>query len=143
MLAAVLDYLHNDFRREMTSGTFAVENGVLDVPELNAPDGAYIRIFGSLFNDGIHLVGAHDDELTDETFTGTVWLLAIPTELINLVDEITQAVNAAKSETTSTNALYKSESFDGYSYTRMTRADGSLMDWRDLYHDRLARWRKL
>lgn len=139
MLDAVIAYLRNDFRVRMTAGTFAIENGRLDVPELDIPDGAYIRIFGSIFNDGVHLYG--DDDLTDETFTGNVWLLAIPTELLQLVREIEESVSAANKATAG--GVMKSESFDGYSYTRMTRADGSLMDWRDVYHDRLARWRKI
>jgi hypothetical protein len=139
MLDAVIDYLRNDFRVRMTAGTFAIEGGRLDVPELAIPEGAYIRIFGSVFNDGIHLYG--DDDLTDETFDGTVWLLAIPTELLQLVSKIEADVAAGASTNTAT--PFKSESFDGYSYTRMTRADGSLMDWRDLYRDRLARWRKI
>lgn len=140
MLSAVLDYLHNDFRRDMTAGSFAVENGVLDVPELELQEGQFFRIFGSVFNDGIHAVG--DDDLTDEVFTGNVWSLAIPTELLKLVGEIEQNVNAS-SKAMADGGVMKSESFDGYSYTRMTRADGSIMDWRDLYHDRLARWRKI
>jgi hypothetical protein len=110
------------------------------VPELDVPEGAYIRIFGSVFNDGIHLYG--DDDLTDETFDGTVWLLAIPPELLKLVARIESDMAASTAGTNSGGPL-KSESFDGYSYTRMTRADGSLMDWRDLYRDRLARWRKI
>lgn len=140
MLDAVIDYLHNDFRRDMAGGTFAVENGVLDIPELDVPEGAFIRIFGSVFNDGIHLYG--DDDLTDEEFQGTVWLLAIPTELLKLVSEIEQNVNAS-AKAMANGSPMKSESFDGYSYTRMTRADGTMMDWRDLYHGRLARWRKI
>ena len=140
MHEAVIDYLRNDFRVKMTGGTFAIENGQIDVPELDVPEGAYIRIFGSLFNDGIHLYGC--DDLTDETFTGTVWLLAIPTKLLQLVHEIEENV-AASAKTMADGSPMKSESFDGYSYTRMTRADGTMMDWRDLYHDRLARWRKI
>jgi hypothetical protein len=140
MLDAVIDYLRNDFRVRKACGTFAIDGGRLDVPELAIPEGAYIRIFGSVFNDGLHLYG--DDDLNDETFDGTVWLLAIPTELLQIVSRI-EADMAASTAGTNGGGPMKSESFDGYSYTRMTRADGSIMDWRDLYRDRLARWRKI
>lgn len=141
MLGAVLDYLHNDFRRDRFHGYFEVNGGTItQAPEgFEPPDGAHIRIFGSYFNDGVHVIG--DDDLSDETWVGNVWVLAIPTELLNVVADIETSL--ANSTTASSAAPMKSESFDGYSYTRATRADGSLMDWRDAYHDRLERWRKL
>jgi hypothetical protein len=140
MLDAVIDYLKNDFRLRSVTGRFVIDGGQLqDIHGLEIPDDGYIRIFGSMFNDGVHLYG--DDDLTDEEFDGTIWSLAIPAELLRIVHEIEDSMSDAP--TPSSVSPMKSESFDGYSYTRATRADGSLMDWRDVYAARLARWRKL
>jgi hypothetical protein len=141
MLETVLDYLHNWFCVDVIHGEFVIDAGRLQLPEgVTVDPQQYVRVFGSIFNDGVHLFG--DDDLTDETFTGTVWLLAIPTELLSVVRDIEATVQASAS-VVANGAPKKSESFDGYSYTLMTRADGSLVDWRDVYAPRLARWRKL
>ena len=106
MLEAVLTHLNNWFAREMYAGTFTVTGGKLALPDL--AEGQYFRIVGSLFNDGVYHYPA---ELTDETFTGSVWALALPKSLLSTVDEITawQAKNGDSGP-------YTSESFGGYSY---------------------------
>lgn len=142
MLEEVFDYLKNDFRVKRIDGDFHVTNGLLMMPgDVRPLPGQCIRIFGSTFNDGVHIWD--DDSLTNESWNGTVWLLAPPTELIQLVGKIAQDVEASRQAQLSSVGPLKSESFDGYSYTRATRADGTLMDWRDVYRDQLARWRKL
>ena len=49
-------------------------------------EGQYFRIIGSVFNDGVHQYPASD--LTDETFHGAVWSMAIPPSVIDLAAEI-------------------------------------------------------
>lgn len=39
-----------------------------------------------MFNDGLHQYPAAD--LTDETFTGTVWVLAVPKAVVLLAEDI-------------------------------------------------------
>lgn len=84
MLEQVLRHLNNWFLVEIHEGTFAVENGSIALPFLLTNQ--YFRICGSVFNDGLHQYPAAD--LTDETFTGTVWVLAVPKAVVLLAEDI-------------------------------------------------------
>lgn len=66
------------------SGTFTIKDGSITLPFL--VDGQYFRIIGSVFNDGVHQYGAGG--LTDETFDGAVWALAVPAAFISLVEDV-------------------------------------------------------
>ena len=73
------------------SGTFTIKDGSITLPFL--VDGQYFRIIGSVFNDGVHQYGAGG--LTDETFDGAVWALAVPAAFISLVEDVEAWRNAA------------------------------------------------
>lgn len=134
MLEQILAYLHNDFARQtLPEQEWTIADGTMNVP--GALSGQYVRIIGSVLNDGVYqypLTG-----LTDETFTGTVRLLAIPKSVTALVDEI-QAW-AEKNHPTA----FTSESFGGYSYSKATNADGVAASWQDVFRARLAPYRKM
>lgn len=138
MLEQVLRHLNNWFLVEIHEGTFTVENGSIALPFLLTNQ--YFRICGSVFNDGLHLYPAVD--LTDETFTGTVWALAIPKAVVTLSIDI-----AAWEEKNGEAAAspYQSESFGGYSYTkRSAGSDGSALNgWQGAFKGQLNDWRKL
>lgn len=130
MLDAVCGEINNYFEVAKHSGAFSVKDGALSLPLF---DGQYYRIIGSVFNDGVHQYpyGA----LTDETFVGEVWAMAVPPVLIALTEEI-----KAYNESDSAKATpYASESFGGYSYTK---ADGGS-DWQSVFAKKLNRWRKI
>ena len=138
MLEQVLRHLNNWFLVEIHEGTFTVENGSIALPFLQ--NGQYFRICGSVFNDGLHQYPAAD--LTDETFTGTVWALAVPKAVVTLSEDI-----AAWQEKNGEAAAspYQSESFGGYSYTKRSAGSdsGTLNGWQDAFRGRLNDWRKL
>lgn len=139
MLEQVLRHLNNWFLVDIHEGTFTVENGSIALPFLQTNQ--YFRICGSVFNDGLHLYPAVD--LTDETFTGTVWALAVPKAVVTLSIDI-----AAWEEKNGEAVLspYASESFGGYSYTKASggKADTSAVTgWQDAFKGRLNDWRKL
>ena len=135
MLENILNHLHNWFPREIHPGTYAVENGSITLPFLI--DGQYFRIVGSIFNDGLHKYPTHS--LTDETFEGTVWALAVPKELVALSEEI-KDWNTKNGEA----GPYVSESFGGYSYTRATsQSTGQAATWQDTFRTQLNHWRKV
>lgn len=137
MLDNVLAYLRNYFPVWYQYGTFDIKNGAITVPELK--NGQYFRIVSSVFNDGVHQNPANN--LKDETFTGTVWALAIPQDLLDLVTEIEawQEKNG-----TAASGPYQSESFGGYSYSLKSGADGSGgFTWQSAFASRLNRWRKI
>ena len=87
MLEQVLSHLHNWFQREILPGTYTIQDGCIALPFLRP--GQYFRICGSVFNDGLHRYGPDMPMMEDETFTGTVWALAIPQQVIDLAGEIT------------------------------------------------------
>lgn len=139
MLEQVLRHLNNWFLVDIHEGTFTVENGSIALPFLQTNQ--YFRVCGSVFNDGLHQYPAID--LTDETFTGTVWALAVPKAVVTLSEDI-----AAWEEKNGEAVLspYTSESFGGYSYTKASggKADTSAVTgWQDAFRGRLNDWRKL
>ena len=109
MLTELCQELKNWFDVERKFDTFTVADGHITVDDLQ--DGQYFRIIGSVFNDGVHL---STDTLTDETFDGAVWLMAVPKGVLDLSDEIDAWVTANAAVAKSP---YKSESFGGYSYS--------------------------
>ena len=138
MLEQVLRHLNNWFLVDIHEGTFTVENGSITLPFLLTNQ--YFRIVGSVLNDGLHQYPAVD--LTDETFTGSVWALAVPKAVIDLSVEI-EAWQEKNGEAVV--SPYQSESFGGYSYTkRSAGSDGNALNgWQGAFKGRLNDWRKL
>lgn len=134
MLEQILAYLHDDFVRQMLpEQEWTISDGTMEISD--ALPGQYVRIIGSILNDGVYqypLTG-----LIDETFTGTVRLLAIPKTVLALVDEIQAWVK--KNQPTA----YTSESFAGYTYSKATNADGLAAGWQDVFRSQLAPYRKM
>ena len=138
MLEQVLLSLRNWFVADKRTGRVRIEGGSLVPPAgLDLKDGQYIRITGSTFNDGLHRWPCTG--MTDEEFVGTVWALAVPRAVIDLADEIAAWQQKHAEELDSP---YASESFGGYSYTRVG-GDGSPITWRQQFKARLDPWRKL
>ena len=135
MLEQILAPLNNWFL--VPNGVFqdeyAISNGTIELPFLRP--GQYFRIIGSVFNDGLHQYPAED--LTDETFDGAVWALAIPKQVITLADEIKAWTEKNKP------SAYTSESFGGYSRTVATGSNGAPMGWQDVFKSQLAPYKKL
>ena len=137
MLEQVLRHLNNWFLVEIHEGTFTVENGSITLPFLLTNQ--YFRIVGSVFNDGLHQYPAVD--LTDETFTGSVWALAVPKAVIDLSVEI-EAWQEKNGEASV--SPYQSESFGGYSYSKATDAEtGGAVTWQSAFKQQLSAWRKI
>lgn len=145
ILEQVLYHLHNWFGRASVSATgCTIADGALPASIASSmAEGAWYRIEGSLLNDGLHKHPA--DDLQDETFDGTITMLAIPKALLLVVEDI-GAWQTANGD--AVDGPYASESFGGYSYT--LRSDGSsgaggggLSGWRLAFRDRLNPWRKI
>ena len=138
MLEQVLMHLKNWFLVPggIHEGTYTIEDGGITLPFL--ANGQYFRICGSLFNDGLHQYPA--DDLTDETFNGTIWALAIPPAVIEMADEISrwQEKNGEAAS-----GIYQSESFGGYQYSKQTASDGGQLTVWSVFRKRLNQWRKL
>ena len=103
--------------------------------------GQYFRIIGSTFNDGVYQYGTGG--LTDETFDGAVWALAVPAAFISLVEDVEAWRDKYES---AANSPFQSESFAGYSYTKSSansNSGGSVTGWQGVFAARLNKWRKI
>ena len=148
MLTELCGYLKNWFDKERVIDTFTIIGGVLSAEHatLSIKDGQYIRIVGSVFNDGVYQYPLKAAEMTDEAFYGGVWLLAIPKAVINIDKEI-DAWNAKYSVADSeAMSPFNSESFAGYSYSKSSGGSGSGTGgggWQSAFASRLTQWRKI
>lgn len=136
MLDEILAEIRNYFVVKVHSGDFEVIGGRLSPLDF-LQNGQYFRIVGSVMNDGVYRYPC--STLTDETFGGEIWALAVPPTLIALAAEIEEYEKKAK-ETVSP---YTSESFGGYSYTKATDSNGSPLSWEKVFARRLNKWRKI
>ena len=139
MLEQILKHLNNWFLVDIYEGEFSVENGSITLPFLQ--NGQYFRMIGSVFNDGLHLYPARD--LTDETFTGTVWALAVPKAVLDLASDIERWQEKNGEAVLSP---FTSESFGGYSYTKASAGNAgtsAVTGWQDAFRNRLNDWRKI
>lgn len=136
MLEEILQHIHNWFvvPGGVHKDTFTIKDGSITLPFLVS--GQYFRIVGSIFNDGLHKYPV--EGLTDETFTGEIWAMAVPPYVIALSSEIEQWVKD------NPDTAYVSESFGGYSRTLGTSANtGVPLNWQAVFRGRLNAWRKL
>lgn len=155
MLEEVLTYLHNWFRiRDSVGGkhpgTYTVESGGIVLPFLLP--GQYFRIIGSVFSDGLYIYGdtimdegRNEIELIDETFTGSIWALAIPRSVIQAAIEKAEIEAKIAGVTGSfAESGFTSESFGGYSYSKDQAGQlAALTAQRDEIMRRLNQWRKI
>lgn len=139
MLENVLRHLKNWFLVPggIHEGTYTTEGGGIDLPFLQ--NGQYFRICGSVLNDGLHCYPCED--LKTETFTGTVWALAVPQEVVCLGEEIFRWQQKYGEASV---GLYQSESFGGYTYNKVTDPkNGGAVTWEVAFRKRLNQWRKI
>ena len=153
MLTELCGYLKNWFEKEKCYGDFVISNGHItfaDGTELPLQDGQYFRVIDSVFNDGVHKnVEPSEDSpstLTDETFTGSVWAMAVPREVIALAEEIKAWSDKYAGADSAALSPFSSESFGGYSYSKSAgnSADGSTgTSWQSVFGNKLVRYRKV
>lgn len=143
MLTELCQELNNYFDKERHFGTFTIADGTIAADFL--VPGQYYRVVGSIFNDGVHKYGSED--LTDETFKGSVWALAIPAAVINLAAEIAEWQRKYGGADSAAMSPFQSESFGGYSYSKgsagVTGSGVGTVGWQSAFRGRLNRWRKL
>lgn len=154
-LEQVLAHIHNWFTRETLSlSECEVVDGQLPASVAEAvPAGTWYRIQGSYLNDGLHLRGAEDEGLNDESFSGTLSVLAVPRALLAVVDEISDWVAAnAEARSKAAASPYQSESFGGYTYSMRpdltggsssSSGSGGLTGWQAAFKSDLNPYRRL
>ena len=135
-LAELCAHLRNWFVRDnggIHIGTYSVISGTLELPFL--AQGQYFRIIGSVFNDGVWQYPA---VLTDETFDGAVWAMAVPPDVISLLSDINAWEEKYRDAAESP---FVSESFGGYTYQKSNSVEDNT--WQAVFKSRLSQWRKL
>lgn len=138
--------LKNHFEVSRYSGLFVIRDGQINLTDMIVDgalqNGQYFRIVGSVFNDGVYQYPASD--LDDETFTGAVYAMAVPKEVLTLLNDINAWLDQYSAEL---QKPYASESFGGYSYSLkagLTDAASSGVDaYKAVFASRLNKWRKI
>ena len=149
MLSELCGELRNWFERTTFIGHFRIENGVItsfDDGDMELLDGQYIRIIGSILNDGVYEYHAEGIEgLRDEVFKGTVNGLAIPKVVIDLDKEIDEWRAKYEGANGLANSLLASEdqSSNSYGYTKIASNEIGSFSWQNVFKDRLRQWRKI
>ena len=153
MLTEICQYLRNWFERKKYFGTFTIQGGVLQLDyddgiefsNMTLLPGQYIRIVGSVLNDGVHICPTSD--LKDEVFEGAVWSMAVPPPLVLLSAEIDEWMKKYNTVDSAMLSPYQSESYGGYSYTKASGSSASGTSsgygWENVFASRLAPWRKI
>ena len=150
MLTEICEYLKNWFDRDRPkfNGLFIITGGQITFAsgDMGIQDGQYFRVIGSVFNDGVWKYG--EDELTDESFDGAVWLMAVPHSLILLAADIATWQDKYGRMDSVNMSPYQSESFGGYSYSKSQGGsadgnDGSVVGWESVFKSKLMRYKKL
>jgi len=133
--------VNNYFEQTRIFGKFEIINGNMDLNRYGIQEGQYIRVVGSVFNDGVYQYPIPPENgLVDEKFDGAIWVMAVPSSVVTQIEEVNQweAMNQSV-----LNSPYQSESFGGYSYTLKTEnAEGGL-NWQTHFRRKLDRWRKV
>lgn len=158
MLEQLCTHIHNYFERHPVSksrivfaDTYEIENGSISLPFLLS--GQKFRIRGSALNEGVYTYGEtilDDDgrfpaELSDETFTGEIWVMYPPKAVLQLASDIADWIAKYGA---AADSPYQSESFGGYSYAKATGAantngGASAGTWQGVFSARLNEWRKV
>jgi hypothetical protein len=145
MLSELCQELKNWFDRDQPRihGSFEISGGrIIDIDFVSViQPNQYFRIIGSVFNDGVY---KYDDnlELIDELFVGSIWLMAIPKEVVALSNAIDAWVTEYGD---AVNSPYQSESFGGYSYSKASKggSGSNNITWQSTFASKLNKWRKI
>lgn len=142
MLTAICAEIRNYFLdsadpfRDIYPDTYTINGGTI-APLDFLTEGQYFRIVGSKLNDGVHQYPAAD--LRDEIFTGAVWAMAVPPDVVALSDEIKAYCESDAAKP----SPYTSESFGGYAYTKATGKNGAAITWQSVFARRLDAYRRM
>lgn len=149
MLTELCGYLKNWFEVEKLYDDFKIVDGLItyaDGMELPIQEGQHFRIIGSVFNDGVYEYSDEIEGLKNEEFSGSVWLLAIPKEVLTLAIEISEWQTKYAGADSAALSPFNSESFGGYSYSKSvgsTAAGNAGNSWQSVFGNRLMRYRKV
>lgn len=136
--------LHNFFETEKYIESVTIENGALLGFSDRLQENQYFRVVGSVFNDGVCKYPTAD--LTDETFDGAIWAMAVPPAALALLEKI-QEWDSQYGNNADNYTPYASETMHHYSrsFAINTNSKGELVrpTWQAVFRTELNRWRKI
>lgn len=138
----ILNYINNYFAVSKEENTFNINNNSIQVRGKYL-QGQYIKLEGSILNDGIYKVeSVVDNTITilgaiNEEFEGVIYGLAIPKEILGLSKKFEEQKEKIVS------SIYDSESFGEYSYTLAKNSNGELYTAIDTIRNDLKKYRKM
>ena len=147
MLTEICGYLRNWFTRRpdgtdvpKVKGEFTISDGIIQGVDLL--EGQCYRILGSVLNDGVYEFHADEPVLRDETFTGEVWPMLVPIDVVNLDREIETWI---EKNGEAVSGVFSSEnlSASGYSYSLKGSGEIAGANWQTAFATRLSRYMKL
>lgn len=145
MINTIMDYLNNYFDYDYENTTVSISGDTITIDDGTFSNdylsNGYIRLYGSLLNDGVYKVSNATDTVITLTETLTtednvklnIWRLRPPKAFLDLVDEISTHVTANKSK-----PGVSSEKIDDYSIS--FSGNGG---WESSFKDRLSNYRRL
>ena len=146
-LTTVCRHLRNFFKSTKESGEFSLAGGKITLKGKYLA-GQYVLLSGKILADGIYKITAADNGVytldgaaIDEEWTGDVYGLRMPTEFLELVEQINTAV--AKEKKNAGNGNVRSENWVNYSYTLASGDGGKPITWKEAFASRLTPWRKM
>lgn len=151
MISEICMYLKNWFNKGQLKyiGSFTISNNVITFAggEMTIQNGQYFRIVGSTFNDGVYKYG-EENTYIDESFRGSVWLMAVPPDFLALLAEIEAWQTKNGGVDSEMMSPFQSESFGGYSYTKASGGGSSSSSslapsWQNAFGARLRRYKKI
>lgn len=134
---------NNFFYKWKETNTFTIDNNTIAVKG-NYLVGQYIRITGSILNDGVYKVETATNNaititgLTNEVFKGVIYGLAVPKEFALLADKVETHNSKAPN-----NASKVSESFNNYSVSYATGQGGKPLQWQDIFKTDVDTYRQI
>lgn len=142
MLEEILKIINNYFYATGEKGSYNIQDNKLTVKRKYI-QGQYIKIEGSIMNNGVHKVlEVSDNQITleeaiNEEFEGVIYGLAIPKDIIRLEPKIKEFESKVK------NSVYVSESVGGYSYTKAADKNGNVQSWVGAFANDLRPYRRI
>ena len=132
---------------DIYKGEFTIESGAFVSPDFTLKTGQYFRIVNSDLNDGVYCNTAESLALLqDETFTGQVWLMAVPRSFVALCDDIAAWRTKYESVGNANMSPFQSESVQGvYNYSKGSTGSGnsSAVTWQSQYGKFFSAYRRI
>lgn len=133
---------------DIYKGEFTIESGAFVSPDFTLKAGQYFRIVGSDINDGVYCnKPASMALLNDETFTGQVWLMAVPRSFVALCDKADTWRNKYESVGNANMSPFQSESVQGvYNYSKGSTGStngGAAVTWQAQFGKFFSAYRRI